>query len=578
MKNLIFIENENHAREYLKHRDKFKVYIPIVFNFQAENLLEKNGIDFKTEEEYEKNLRYEGIHSSSIKTIKKLFENYKIEYKEINLMELFFYEIYIILSSSKRNLILFREIIKREKPEKIIVFQHENPMLVEEEFASRILPHIFTGKIFLEKYTHFESKNKKKTLLNYFAKMQNIFSKLFIQTSRKNSLILSKGGKQYFRKVLGSLIDDKKKIIEFGETIGKSFWISKRIVPYLQLRNSKIPVDRKIYEEIIKKANGLNELILSKAGVENELCPRVREYLKKIILSNFLNSCRNIEEMISLLKKGKVKLILLNEDTNPFGSIIPRVSKKFGVPTIVFHHGFFINEIGQNSTSDYIIVYGEESKKEAINAENKLESIKVFGSPRYDEMIKNNTDIKNQIVYAMEISNGNNALTPETQLSKRKQKEILKIVFRTMKKFPEKKLILKTRPGWDMSGLPEKIAEEEKFDNFEVIEKTDNTKLINESEIILVNHTTMGLEALMLEKPVISISYKEYNQTNFFRKIKNVPIVYNQKELEYAIKKTLSENETPKKERMESLKKFLILDKNASKRSFEFIKTLKTNY
>ena len=123
MDKLILIENEFHAKEYLKNREKFKEYTPITFNFLAEQILSKGGVKFKLEEEYEETKLFKWIYNSSVKSAKKIIKKFKLTYKKIDLMSLFFYELYISFSSSKRNLILFKEIIKKENPKEIIVFE-----------------------------------------------------------------------------------------------------------------------------------------------------------------------------------------------------------------------------------------------------------------------------------------------------------------------------------------------------------------------------------------------------------------------------------------------------------------------
>jgi UDP-N-acetylglucosamine 2-epimerase len=126
-----------------------------------------------------------------------------------------------------------------------------------------------------------------------------------------------------------------------------------------------------------------------------------------------------------------------------------------------------------------------------------------------------------------------------------------------------------------MANLPKEIAKEEGFTNFEVIEKTDNTKLMNEAEIIIINYTTMGLESLILDKPIICYSFKDLEPVNPYRNSPAIKEVFDAKSLEKAIKKNLKQTPKDSQKRRESLKQhFDILDGKASERAAEFIEYL----
>jgi len=175
MDKLIFIENEYHAKEYLENKEKFKEYLPITFNFLAEQMLSKNGIKFKLEEEYETTKIYFNLTPSSLYSSKKIFQQIKIFYRAINLMYLFYYDIHLIISSSKKYLRLLKEIIKKENPQEIAVFEEISKKNLDNEFSSMILPFIFKKKIIKISYSTQKIKEIRDIFLFKIISYINIF-------------------------------------------------------------------------------------------------------------------------------------------------------------------------------------------------------------------------------------------------------------------------------------------------------------------------------------------------------------------------------------------------------------------
>lgn len=129
---------------------------------------------------------------------------------------------------------------------------------------------------------------------------------------------------------------------------------------------------------------------------------------------------------------------------------------------------------------------------------------------------------------------------PGIDSTKREQKIEYKILFNVMKKFPDCYLVIKGRAGWDMNRLPEKIAREEKFNNFEFIENADPLDLLHDADVVIVDITTMAFDALLLNKPVISMRINKHPKFQSYENDKGIITVHNEKELEKEIGKLLN--------------------------------------
>src|SRR3989344_1254699 len=101
---IILIENKSQAKEYLENKEKFGNAIPITFDFPSEELLLNANTKFKTEEEYETEDIYKGIYDLSLKNTNEICEKIKINYRGIDLMQLFYMDLYRFLDVSRKYL------------------------------------------------------------------------------------------------------------------------------------------------------------------------------------------------------------------------------------------------------------------------------------------------------------------------------------------------------------------------------------------------------------------------------------------------------------------------------------------
>ncbi|MDD5699629.1 MAG: hypothetical protein PHH00_00340 [Candidatus Nanoarchaeia archaeon] len=573
MDKIIIIKDGEQAREYIKNIHKFEDYFPVTLSFSAEDFLSKNGIEFRMEEDYERENTYRGIHKETKEIIKKILSCFKLEYEGIELFSLFYLKLYFLIVDFKKYFCILNEIIKKENPKEILAFRSKS-----ENITGDILKQIFNGKLEVHEYSRRKKKDiRSKFIFRAAGKMQKIYAVINLNLMKEgDSKIFASGGKIYFKSLAELLSrNNKNKIIDFDDCLRKSFFIRKRYLPFYEFSGKKNSENENILTEEMKRLTEEieKEDLAKESGIENALSGLLKKTLIGIV-NQFLSISRKINEMLYLFGNKKINLILLTEDDSEFAKAIARVGKKFNIPTVLFLHGIPCGSVTfGNLESDFFLVFGEKIKDWFVQnkSQNEEDSKKVLaiGCPRYDNFEKKNTQDK-IVLYAMEIASGDH-LVPETHLTKKRQKEVLRWIFNIMKNLPDYKLIIKTRPGWDMVGLPDKIAKEEKFTNFEVIERTDNAELLNRAKVVLVNHSTMGLEALLLDKKVISVSFKNLDKFNPYKKMKIIEKAYTKAQLEKAINSAIKDKEKPDKG---ELNRYILTDKTATQRAVQFIENI----
>lgn len=126
-------------------------------------------------------------------------------------------------------------------------------------------------------------------------------------------------------------------------------------------------------------------------------------------------------------------------------------------------------------------------------------------------------------------------LSPETDYCIEDWKNVYTMLFEALKKFPSYRLVLKEKGEGALSPLPMFIANKVGFDKKRILilRNIDPISLMQNSNLVISTDSTMILDALSLNKEVISIRIKRIDKYYPFNHLKKIMhMIYNEKELE----------------------------------------------
>jgi UDP:flavonoid glycosyltransferase YjiC (YdhE family) len=128
-----------------------------------------------------------------------------------------------------------------------------------------------------------------------------------------------------------------------------------------------------------------------------------------------------------------------------------------------------------------------------------------------------------------------------------KYDEYIKEVYRIVKSLPGKKLIVKPHPSPVLTKLAENLINE--IDpSIRIIKNVELYKLINDCEVLITfNNSTTTLDAISMNKPVISLQTDSYANEDDIAQAGAILSISEIKELENGIKKILYDNDFKKK-------------------------------
>jgi CDP-glycerol glycerophosphotransferase (TagB/SpsB family) len=273
-------------------------------------------------------------------------------------------------------------------------------------------------------------------------------------------------------------------------------------------------------------------------------------------------------------------------------------AKKRNIPTIAIQHGVntetWISYVhnpehinGKNSNlnfpiPDHLCVWSENAKSNLIKYGNFPSSTPIVtGDPKSDflsEAIKN-FDSK-QIKLSIKIPNDKKIILFATQkLPNPKEKDLItNSIFRAMSQLENSFLVVKVHPNESDLTYYENIAKKLNIKNFLILQSHNLYELIFISDAVIVSYSTVGIEAMRLKKPVISMNMMALHDDDPLIQSGIPFIVQNEMELIPIIKKCFESDQIMKMlddQKFFAEKELGKFDGNASSRILELILKIK---
>jgi|694.fasta_scaffold99976_2 hypothetical protein len=210
---------------------------------------------------------------------------------------------------------------------------------------------------------------------------------------------------------------------------------------------------------------------------------------------DFLTKYTNFQFNLTIwLKKSQIKGVIVPNDVSFFENVLIKTSKKLGIPTYVFLHGFpgRYNNIDDNR-ADFLVVWGEKLKKNFVDAGFKKDKILVAGHPDYNRINLNQNlkfDFSNILVLTKSL-NGANHSDKEVLSDRGNAILYLKIIETVLKKNGVKKVRLRLHPSENSNWYHKYLNNE-----FYIIDLEPLHTSISSSSLVIGPTSTVFLESI----------------------------------------------------------------------------------
>lgn len=190
-----------------------------------------------------------------------------------------------------------------------------------------------------------------------------------------------------------------------------------------------------------------------------------------------------------------------------------------------------------------------------------LERVFITGQPRFDLMLGKKFN-KEHLLSELGIPQSKGIAVLATQplvpslWSKDDRRKFIKTIVQAMDNFPDEQLVIKLHPSEDIDNY-HRILKEIGYSKAIVCQDTDLYELLNACNLLMTVHSTVALEAMLFNKPVICIDFTgRHSLTPFYTKSGAAVGVYREEDLVPAIRQALYDHQV-RDEQEQNRKKFI---------------------
>ena len=384
------------------------------------------------------------------------------------------------------------------------------------------LSQVFIAENFMGSYRIFNLINVIKrfgleNILKYFLyKSSNLFNKKPTRRSAK-FLFVNEVNNQAVVHTLNCVrekFNSKEALTVFSDTrLRERGTMSFNIFEMLTFKNLAISI-----------LDGITLLFsLGRFKSEIKLISRKYNISRISLVLNLFDSILLINLTKIMFSKTGIQRIVLMTDVHKLSRIIVLTAKQLEIKCFVIQHGATIGEEGYLPIiADQILVWGEGSKNWFTERKQSAEKIVIMGSPRMDSMIY---QINNDINIVPRMIRKILVILSDITVEELYLKKI-RDAFQ-MGHIKDVELTIKLHPGGsvDYSFIPEKIFNSSgllyKIARFENI-----NLLLNQTDIVFVTNSTVGMEAITWNKPIFQyksneildyrMSYEDFDCSHIF--------------------------------------------------------------
>lgn len=319
------------------------------------------------------------------------------------------------------------------------------------------------------------------------------------------------------------------------------------------------------------------------------------------LFRRFITEITSSIENVNLFKKAlteiQPEIVILHNEQSSFGRALVIASKNMRIPTLAIQHGMInFSSIGYLQAKEMICsennkisneyclqlptitsVYSESTKNFLIEEGNyPINSLVVNGCSRWDVILDKSCFNKSEFLEKYNFSSEKKVLvvlSPGLFVKPRQQffnKEILEAI---QQNFPEMQVIWRPHPDENDKEL-KILTKTYKIEKILIDKTLPLYDVLNACDMAVTVHSTTGLEAMLFDKPVITLIPPGEEENELFKNTGAVLKVENRNELINAIKLLQTDKKIKnllKENRLKLIDRLVLFDGMASERNAKLI-------
>ncbi len=249
-------------------------------------------------------------------------------------------------------------------------------------------------------------------------------------------------------------------------------------------------------------------------------------------------------------------LIVTVDELSRFGRILISVGNKKGVKTLIVQHGaIWDHALFDGSLCTKFAAYGEQTKKILRKRGVRKDQIVITGQAE-DTPTVSREKIRRKICTKLSVSSKKPVITFTSQaLAESVNYPSFEVLYETIKEMPKVQFVIKLHPD-ESDKLHREFIRKLDLKNVMIIKDINIKELLIASDLIINIYSTVGMEALSLGRPLVSINVNFPNK--YFPSGRGAYIVRYTKHLKDVINNIVINRNSPSAEKIKKGSKYYI--------------------
>lgn len=243
-----------------------------------------------------------------------------------------------------------------------------------------------------------------------------------------------------------------------------------------------------------------------------DLWPFVRPVLREYFTARFAELVRVVEVTRSLLRAERPHAVVLTDERPPFQRAFTLACRQRGVATVGVQDTLFPDlPYGSPIATDWIAVEGAVARDNLVKGGTPAGKIAVTGQPRFDFVARAGAP------YDRGATLGHLGLDPRRPavllvsqyagiyFRADDKRRAFRAIYAALAALPEAQVVVKLHPEDRDGSLERDLAAEAGLRACRVLRGGDASELVHASDLVLVFFSTVGHEAILLDRPLIQI-------------------------------------------------------------------------
>lgn len=319
--------------------------------------------------------------------------------------------------------------------------------------------------------------------------------------------------------------------------------------------------------------------------------PMVRQELRSIFLSDFPRVQMNIQRFQKITTHLRTRAVVLRNESRELEKSCVWTAKATQARSIVIQHGVFAIHIPQEKIqADINAVWGPFGARYFDQQNHTSAQSVITGNPEYDRLVPSERTKFSQrtpLCQQWQLDPSFPIVVLASQrphaLSSRKTEDehqrLISAVLAAVSQIPNVQLMIKVHPFEDERPTHRLVQNFQHKDRVRVLKQLDLFSLLAAADAVVTYNSTVGLTAMILEKPVVCVNLTGHPDTVGYVSSGSAVGVYREIDLVPAIQEALWNSQT--KNRLKIAQREFVrdyafeIDGKAKERIFELLRNLK---